>query len=354
MLPLGVKVSIRDGLNIQRFFRFIFVIALVAMVAFPACHAAAPAAPDPNPTLVFKQFAAGKAIHFVAYGDMRFTDPAVTEGTNPRVRGWLADHIAEVAPQVILLTGDMPFTGSSPADWEEFQKETSGWKQHGALQLPTVGNHEIKGDVESGIANYLKNFPAIEGHRYYSATLGNVEVISLDMTLPGTAAGPQARWFGAQLDHLPPQIDFLFILYHIPWVADPQTRLVARVPTPGAVVLRRLLEERLNRIRARVVVFNGHIHNYERFERLGVEYVVTGGGGAEPYPILLRGRADLYRDTAFPVYHYLTVDVQGRELHAVMWKVKAPLAPELSVEKKDEFRIAAPEADSAHVPAGRH
>ena len=26
----------------------------------------------------------------VAYGDMRFTDPAVTSGTNPRVRKWLA------------------------------------------------------------------------------------------------------------------------------------------------------------------------------------------------------------------------------------------------------------------------
>jgi len=273
---------------------------------------------------------------------MRFTDPAVTKGTNPRVRKWLVERVAEVGPQVLLLTGDAPFTGGGPADWEEFQKETTGWKKREILELPTIGNHEIRGGETSGIANYLRNFPSIEGHRYYSALLGNVEVVSLDMTAPGAPGDEQPRWFGAQLDHLPKQVDFLFILFHIPWVADPQTRLLVRVPSPPAITLRRILESRLKQIRARVVVFNGHIHNYERFERLGVEYVVTGGGGAEPYPLLLRGRGDLYRDTGFPVYHYVTVDVDGRNLHAVMWKVKDPNEPTLSVEQKDEFRITAP------------
>jgi hypothetical protein len=92
---------------------------------------------------------------------------------------------------------------------------------------------------------------------------------------------------------------------------------------------------------AKVVVFNGHIHNYERFERNGVEYVTSGGGGAEPYPLLFRGREDLYRDTAFPVYHYLTLDYEKGQLHSVMWKVKDPNAATLSVEKKDEFTLTA-------------
>jgi hypothetical protein len=29
----------------------------------------------------------------------------------------------------------------------------------------------------------------------------------------------------------------------------------------------------------------GHIHNYERLERDGVVYLVSGGGGAAPYEI---------------------------------------------------------------------
>jgi acid phosphatase type 7 len=310
--------------------------------------AAAQSAPDTNPTLVFKQFAPGATVHMIAYGDMRFTNPSVTGVTNPRVRKWLVDRIAEEKPQVLLLTGDMPFTGADPADWQEFQSETAPWRENQILVLPTTGNHEVKGGAVAGMANYLRSFPVTEGHHYYSALLGSVEVIALDCCdEPGGASEPQARWFAAQLDHLPRQVQYLFILYHMPWMADAQTRLLLSMPSKNSLVLRGILEARLNRLHAKVVVFNGHIHNYERFERRGVEYVVTGGGGAQPYPILIRGRSDLYRDTAFPVFNYVTLDVESTRLHAVMWKVKDPDAPALSVEQKDEFTMMAPPAKVA-------
>jgi acid phosphatase type 7 len=324
---------------------FIAILSLAAAhcIGLGQGHSVTPQpAPDPNPTFVFRQFNAGDPIHLVAYGDMRFTDPSVTSGTNPRVRKWLAERIGTVAPQALLLTGDMPFTGADPADWQEFQTETASWRSAHILELPTTGNHEVKGGIEPGIANYLKNFPEIEGHRYYSALLGRVEVISLDMNLPKEISDPQARWFAAQLDHLPKQVEFLMILYHLPWMADAQTRLLIELPSHPALVLRGILEARMSHLHAKVIVFNGHIHNYERFERNGVEYVVTGGGGAQPYPLLLRGRADLYRDTGFPVYHYLTIDIVENKLHAVMWKVKDPDAVPLRVEAKDEFSLTAP------------
>lgn len=300
-----------------------------------------PGAADTGPTLVFKQFVPGAPLHMVAYGDMRFTDHAVTSGTNPRVRQWLAERIAEEHPRALLLTGDMPFTGGSAADWQVFQKETAPWRAEHILELPTLGNHEVRGGRTAGIGNYLANFPAIGRHRYYSALLGSVEVISLDCTQSSAASSPQGRWFAAQLDRLPRQIEFLFILFHTPWLADRQSQIFVGIPTPQALALRNILEARLNRIRAKVVVMNGHIHNYERFERQGVEYVVSGGGGAEPYPLLYRGHADLYQDTGFPVYHYLTLEISQHQLHAVMWKVKDPDAATLSVEKKDEFTMDA-------------
>jgi hypothetical protein len=301
-----------------------------------------PNVPDHNPTQVFPQFVPGQPIRLVAYGDTRFTDPAVTSGTNPRVRKWLADRIADENPDALLLTGDTPFTGSSTADWQVFQTETARWREERILQLPAPGNHEIRGDRNVGIANYLANFPAVAKHRYYSALLGSVEVISMDSTLPTAASSPQGKWFAAQLNNVPHQIEFLFILFHIPWVADRQSQIFVGIPDPESIALRDILEARLARIRAKVVVFNGHIHNYERFERRGVEYVITGGGGAEPYPLLFRGRADLYQDTGFPVYHYLTLEVSNHQVHAVMWKVKDPDAGTLSVEQKDEFTIRAP------------
>lgn len=294
---------------------------------------------DANPTLVLSQFANDQPLRLIVYGDMRFTDPKVTDGTNPKVRSWLAAKIGQERPQALLLTGDMPFVGARAEDWEEYRRETASWTQAGFPVLPTIGNHEIKGDPVKGAANYLANFPLIQGHRYYSAVLGPVEVISLDMILPANPHSEQYRWFAAQLAHVPASVDFVFILYHTPWVADTQSQMIASLPTKDGLALRSLLESYVPKMRARVVMFSGHIHNYERFEQHGVEYVVTGGGGAAPYPLLYRGDHDLYRDSGFPVFNYVTVEVANHALHAEMWKVTDPDAATLSVEAKDSFAI---------------
>lgn len=250
-------------------------------------------------------------------------------------------------PKAILLTGDMPYFGSRAADWRVYDSETAPWRSIHTLVLPTIGNHETYGGPDRGIANYLQTYPQVQGHRYYSALLGSVEVISLNTTEEISKSSEQGIWFANQLEHVPSQVDFLLILSHFPLMADWQSQVFARLPDKGALNVRDILEAHLHTLRPKVVVFSGHIHNYERFERNGVEYVVTGGGGAEPYPVLFRGSEDLYRDTAFPVFHYLTVDVANHQLHAVMWKVIDPDAPNLSVEAKDQFTLAAPPAPGA-------
>jgi len=242
-------------------------------------------------------------------------------------------------PDALLLTGDMPYTGANDGDWQVFRAESASWWTNGVLVWPTIGNHELKGNVGNGITNYFKNFPEIEGHRYYSVLMGSVEVISLDMSSPSGGASPQAIWFAAQLDHIPKQVEFLFILYHAPWVVDEQSQLFTNLPTKEALTLRHLLEIHLYKMHCRVMVLSGHLHTYERFERNGVEYVVSGGGGAEPYPVVIRGASDLYKDDGFPVYHYLTLDYRDHAIHAVMWKVKDPSVAALSVEVKDQFTL---------------
>jgi acid phosphatase type 7 len=311
----------------------------------------APEKIDVNPTFTISKYQPGSPMHIVGYGDMRFTDPSVKIGTNPRIRKWLAQRVGEENPEVLLLTGDMPYVGASGADWQVFRDETALWRKNKVLQFPTIGNHEVRGGDQQGIANYLQNFPNLEGHRYYSVLMGSVEVLSLDMTSPSGGTSTQATWFAAQLDHLPRQVDFLFILYHTPWVVDQQSKLFTNMPSKEALTLRHLLEIHLHKMHTKVIVFNGHIHNYERFERNGVEYVTSGGGGAEPYPVLFRGSEDLYQDKGFPVYHYLTLDYRSGQLHAVMWKVKDPDAANLSLEKKDEFTlIAEPGKTGKYIP----
>jgi len=323
----------------------------VACALISICAAATAEPPekiDINPTFTISKYAAGSPIHMVGYGDMRFTDPSVKIGTNPRVRKWLAERVGEENPEVLMITGDMPYAGGRKEDWQVYRDETSSWTAKHMLVLPTIGNHEVRGGVAKGVANYLANYPGLKGHRYYSVLMGSVEVISLDMTSPSGGTSAQATWFAAQMDHLPKQVEFLFIMYHTPWVVDQQSQLFTNLPSKEALTLRHLMEIHLHKMHAKVIVLSGHIHNYERFERNGVEYLISGGGGAEPYPLLFRGSADLYRDTAFPVYHYLTLDYAKGKLHGVMWKVKDPDAETLSVEKKDEFTIVA-EPDKAGV-----
>ena len=214
-------------------------------------------------------------------------------------------------------------------------------------QLPDLGEIEPGGRTRDSIrpAEAMRDRrahvrrPQLRDHRYYSALLGSVEVISLDCTTSTDKTGEQAAWFGEQLDRIPPQVEFLVILDHYPWMADWQSQLFAHLPDKPALVLREVLEAHLPKLQAKVLVFNGHIHNYERFQRNGVTYVVTGGGGAQPYPVLIRGGEDQYLDKGFPVYHYLTIDVVNHQLHAVMWKVKDPEAPTLDVEAKDQFTL---------------
>lgn len=50
----------------------------------------------------------------------------------------------------------------------------------------------------------------------------------------GQTATPQGDWFAAQLSHIPPRVQFRFILYHLPWMADKQLQAEAALSLPHA------------------------------------------------------------------------------------------------------------------------
>jgi hypothetical protein len=293
------------------------------------------------PTFTVTDLPVGRPLRIVVYGDMRFTDPSNTSDTHPGARKWLAQKVAEEKPDILLLTGDMPFHGSDPADWKVYDEETAAWKQERLRIYPTIGNHEGLPDPVKGITNYFAAYPQVENHSYYSVQLGNVYLITLDSSIFLGVGWPQRLWLDAQLAHIPASADFVFFLFHAPLVSDLQTAFMLGIPDPSSLELRHELEDYAAKSHAKFVVFNGHIHNYERFDVNGIMHVISGGGGARPYPIFIRGDQDLYQARTYPNFNYVVITLEGKHAEAKMYRVVDPDAANKTVELKDSFTLDA-------------
>jgi hypothetical protein len=276
----------------------------------------------------------------VVYGDQRFTDPANTRQTNPRIRQWLVNQIAHEHPAAVIMNGDVPLAGNVANDYAVFTSETKPWRDLRIPVFPALGNHEFHGDPAQCLENWWNTFPEMRNRRWYSVQLGSrVYVIALDSDTSLLPGSNQARWLEKQINDLPPSVDFVIISLHHPPVADVQEHIeVSHNPRPNEIALRDYLSKAARISRARFLVSAGHIHNYERIPLDDVMYLVSGGGGAPPY-VVERGPDDLYKSALFPNYHYLKLSADKDRLHGEMYRVDNPEAANLSVELKDSFEI---------------
>lgn len=283
------------------------------------------------------------SFRFVAFGDTRFHDPRDTEPANPAIRQALVAAIDKENPAFISIGGDIVYSGENPKDWQVWDSETAIWRNHKLPVYPVLGNHDLHGDLETALQNYFARFPDIQQSRFYSVHLGNALMLVLDSSLE-EISGPQGNWLRSQLDPLPSSVDFVFLIFHHPPYtssSDDKTFGGGHSSRSSEQALAKFLEERQQQMRARFVVFNGHVHNYERHEHGGITYFVTGGGGAHAYPIVRRPD-DPYQDSGVN-YHYLLVQVDGHHLTVTMNKVELKDGKEVWT-KPDSVTITAPAA----------
>jgi acid phosphatase type 7 len=301
--------------------------------------------PEPpliGPTFTVAGIDAAQPLKIVAYGDTRFTSVKNDKDTDPQARKYLVDQIAREKPDAIFMTGDLPFNGADPADWRIYRQESAPWQAEHLRVYPTLGNHDVRGGWEAGVRNFDATFPELKGYLYYSVQIGSVYLITLDCTEGYPEGSAQRAWLGAQLEHLPKAINFVFFLSHMPLYADLQSQVVASVPTPAELSLREYILSLAPKVDAKMVVLNGHIHNYERFEGGKVTYLVSGGGGAVPYRVAFRGPEDKFQDSSFPNYHYIVLNFHGKVADATMYRVANPDTADLRLEVKDKFTLTAP------------
>src|SRR5215469_4182233 len=84
------------------------------------------------------------ALEFIAYGDIRFTDPADRHNTNPRIRQALVDRIAREKPELLLMTGDIVLNGDHADDWQMYDRESKPLHDAGITMFPAIGNHDLR------------------------------------------------------------------------------------------------------------------------------------------------------------------------------------------------------------------
>ena len=298
---------------------------------------------EPGATFRVTDSELGSSASFIAYGDMRFTDPKNVIATNPTVRKWLVDKIAQERPSAILLNGDVPLSGDVVNDYAVYHEETKTWRDAHLRVYPALGNHEFHGsNPQHCLENWWAAFPELRNRRWYSAQLGSrVYTITLDSDAPLLPESDQSRWLTKQIQDLPMSVDFVIISLHHPPVADIQTHIeVDHNPRPNEIALRDVLSKMQAASHARFIVSAGHIHNYERHLVDNVVYLVSGGGGAKPY-IVERTQDDLYRSSLFPNYNYVKFELKPDRLAATMFRVSDPESNDLRVEAKDTFEVIA-------------
>jgi hypothetical protein len=281
----------------------------------------------------------GAPLTFIAYGDTRFTErDGVANGVARRA---LIAGVASETPAAIFIGGDLVYEGGNREDYATYKSETAAWSQAKIPIFPTLGNHEF-GGCDRDPSRCLENWwraaapSAVRPFRWYSVTLGpKILVLLLDSDSPLTSGSEQRTWFERQITHPDSQVKFVIVVLHYPPVRD---FIFPRVRDEKEIA--RYLSKHANSLRARVVVVGSHIHNYERFLRDDVTYLVSGGGGAKPVPVL-RLFGELSKLSTGENFHYIRFRLDGDVLRGTMVRFDPERNPETAWTEPDRFDVNA-------------
>jgi acid phosphatase type 7 len=256
-------------------------------------------------------------LNFIVYGDTRFTER--TDVVIAPARQALVERIADEHPAAIFIGGDLVYRGDDAADYAAFRNETQLWSAQQLNVFPALGNHEFRTSCDRDAAtsvcleNWWQTFPALRGFRWYSVSLGpRVLVLVLDTDSRLKSGSEQRRWLEEQIDGLDERVRFLLLVMHYPPVRDP---IYPRSREEKEI--ERYLARRHASLHAQVVVIGSHVHNYERFRRDDVTYLVSGGGGAKPVPAF-RMSGELSHLKTSTNFHYIRFSLDGARLTGTM------------------------------------
>lgn len=269
-----------------------------------------------------------------------------TQG-NPTVNGKLSEFAWALRPNFLIIPGDLVDDGPVKNQWvNEFFASMNPLFCRVPF-YPVLGNHERNADF---YYRYM-DLPAPE--YYYSFQYGNAMFFMLDSNKKVDEESEQYQWLEKQLKELQERekngtsdIRWKFVSYHHPSYSsdeDDYGNLWKGKSTWGDMRIRPLTK--LFDRYAMDVVWNGHIHSYERTwpilngkvsENSGTVYMVTGGGGGgleQAGPIRPAFQNNVRRG-----HHFVFVAVNGNTLELKSFDLEGRLFDTVMLKKFSSSR----------------
>ena len=261
---------------------------------------------------------------FAVYGDNRSNEECHTR---------IAEAIVQKRPDFVLNVGDVVTRGNKYRDWERDFFEPAKELFKNTPFYIAIGNHEKN-------AHWFYDFTSFpEPENYYSFDYGNTHFTIVDSNriaqdidtsdlLPGSV---QYEWLEKDLKYSDSCWKFVFF-HHPPYSSSPH------FPEEACEKMR-ILSPLFEKYDVDIV-FNGHVHNYERSYPLknnkvdmenGVIYVVTGGGGAEFHS--LKEKRSFFTAESAIKHHYCLVKIVEKQLQMMVYDIESKLLDFLIIRK---------------------
>jgi hypothetical protein len=233
---------------------------------------------------------------------------------NPTMTGIIAKQMWERRPHFVMHCGDVVEVGPEKRRWvEELFRPCAELFAHVPV-FPTIGNHE------RNHAHYYKYFSVPAPKYYYRYRYGNADFFAIDTNKKVGPGTEQYKWLDQELAKS--DAKWKFVYHHHPaWSSDAddygdakkgQSRL-------GDLNVRNLVT--LYEKHKVDIVFNGHIHLYERTwpirggkvdRQNGIIYITSGGGGGKledvgPVPTWFKAQVRVD-------FHYCYINIHGGRL----------------------------------------
>lgn len=230
--------------------------------------------------------AASQPFHFAVFGDTR---------SQKDRHAAIIRQLVLLDPDFVLQTGDLVENGSKEPLWSDFFSIERELLRRSPY-YPVPGNHE--GEA----SNYFKYFPH---SRNYSFDYGNAHFIGLDTNITSSQFAAQEKWLRADLAAHKNAVWRIVFCHHPLYSSSTGSSRIAEAARLSARLLPILKTGQVQ------LVLSGHDHNYQRYESEGIQFIVTGGGGAPLYA--MKVTSPLARKTA-RVYHVCSIHVNGSAL----------------------------------------